>query len=89
MSILEEDIPIRTPADLVGVLREVRARIADGRLREIEGTNPLISVSSLREISDEGPWPDYFEVVVEDYQGRRYRLTAETYHGTGGSWSRI
>jgi hypothetical protein len=43
----------------------------------------------LSEIPDEGPWPDYLEAVLEDDQGHRYRLTVETYHGTGGSWSRI
>ncbi len=26
---------------------------------------------------------------IPSAQGHRYRLTVETYHGTGGSWSRI
>jgi hypothetical protein len=89
MSILEGDIAIASPADLIAVLREVRTNLAQGRLRQIDNPNPLIARSRLSDIPDEGPWPDYLEAVLEDDQGHRYRLTVETYHGTGGSWSRM
>lgn len=89
MSILERNVTISSPADLVAVLREVNACVAQGRLRELDVSNPFVPVGSLKELSEAGPWPDYIEVFLEDDAGHRYRLAVETYHGRGGSWTRL
>jgi hypothetical protein len=89
LSILERDVTISSPADLVVVLREVNAYVAQGRLHQLEVSNPSFPECSLKEISETGPWPDYIEGLLEDSAGYRYRLAVETYHGTGGSWTRL
>lgn len=89
MSILKSNVTISSPTDLAAVLREVNAYVAQGRLRQIEVSNPFILATSLEDISEAGPWPDYIEVLLEDDTGCRYRLAVETYHGTGGSWAAL
>ena len=89
MSILERNITISSPADFIDVLREINAYVAQGRLRRLEVSSPFIPVSNLEEISEAGPWPDYVEMFLEDDSGYRYHLAVETYHGAGGSWTRL
>jgi hypothetical protein len=89
MSILESNVTISTPAELVAVLREVHAYVAQGRLRQLRTANRLVPETSAKDLSEAGPWPDYIDMSFEDNAGYRYRLEVETYHGTGGSWSRF
>lgn len=89
MNVLQNDIVISSPADLVSVLREVKAHLIAGELRQVDAPNEPIISTRLVEISEEGPWPDYLEALLEDARGNRYRLSVETYHGTGGSWTRL
>ena len=89
MSILESNINISTPAELVAVAREVNAYVAQGRLRQLRTANSLVPDTSQKDLSEAGPWPDYIDVSFEDDAGYRYRLEVETYHGRGGSWSRL
>jgi hypothetical protein len=88
MSILESNTTISTPEELVAVLREVNAYVAQGRLRQLRIANPLIPETSAKDLAEAGPWPDYIDMSFEDDAGNRYRLEVETYHGRGGSWSR-
>jgi hypothetical protein len=89
MSILESNATISTPAQLVAVLREVNAYVAQGRLRQLRTANPLVPETHAKDLSEAGPWPDYFDMSFEDDAGHRYRLEVETYHGRGGSWTRL
>ena len=89
MSILQGDLEISSPPDLVAVLRELKSGLTQGSLRQIDVRDPLVPTTSLIDIAEQGPWPDYIEAIVEDTEGHRYRLTVETFHGAGGSWQRI
>jgi len=72
--------PIRTPGELSKALDVVQANVADGTLLDQ-------SEDEMRGLSDDEPWPDYIELRLRCRAcGTRFRLTAETYHGTGGSW---
>jgi len=43
----------------------------------------------INQIADEGPWPDYIELRFKQVpDGKRFKLSVETYHGAGGSWTR-
>jgi hypothetical protein len=55
MSILEKNVRIATPADLVAVLREVNAHVEQGRLRQLRVSNPLVQGSRVNDISEAGP----------------------------------
>lgn len=88
MSILESNVTISTPAELVAVLREIGVYVAQGRLRQLRTATPL-DPGLTPNLSEAGPWPDYIDMFYEDDAGSRYRLEVETYHGTGGSWSRL
>ena len=73
----------------VSVLRDVKRCIADGSLRQMKPANAPFAIDDVTSVPDEGPWPDYVEAYFEDRVGQRYKLTAETYHGAGGSWEKI
>jgi hypothetical protein len=46
-------------------------------------------IGDIRTVPDDGPWPgDIIEAYFEDQSGQRYELSVETYHGSGGSWSK-
>ena len=89
MSILESNATISTPAELVAVLREVHAYVATGRLRQLRIASPFVPEPDAKDLAEAGPWPDYIDMSFEDDAGNRYRLEVETYHGRGGSWSRL
>jgi hypothetical protein len=89
MTLLQDDVAISSPRELTVVLREVKAHLVSGSLRQIGVHIAPVPPTSLIDIPENGPWPDYVEAVLEDDQGCRYRLTVETFHGAGGSWSRI
>lgn len=78
--------PISTPADLRQAIRIVRANLEDGRLVEVEGGGP--DVVPFGSLPPEAPWPDHFQCRFACSScGTRFRLAAETYHGSGGSWA--
>ena len=85
MNILESNVTISTPADLVAVLQQVKTHITRGRLRQLTVGDP--SSPAMSDLPEAGPWPDLIDMSFEDNAGRRYRLVAETYHGRGGSWT--
>lgn len=86
---LQNRFDIRTPGELTKAIRVARANLADGTLQEIAlpANSPSVAFS---EQPDVGPWPDnvehYFRCVT---CGSGFRLSADTYHGAGGSWEPI
>lgn len=81
--------PIRTPGELSAILRELKQAMASGELEPTEPSVPsFASDTALADIPEDGPWPDYFELhFLAPNTGQRYKLSVETYHGTGGMWS--
>ena len=88
MSFPEDEARISSPGELAAVLREAKQCVAQGVLRQVKPTNAPFALDDLSTVPDDGPWPDYVEAYFEDRQGKRYKLTVETYHGAGGSWGR-
>ena len=82
---------IWSPGDLVQVLRELKQSVAEGAIRQVDFARSTLSGKiQIEDVPNEGPWPDYIEMYFEDTDSQDiYRLTVETYHGTGGSWERV
>lgn len=82
---------IRSPADLRRILQILQRAIATGTLQQLwPEDSRWVSEESVENLLDAGTWPDYVEMhFVESQTGGRYRLTAETYHGSGGWWERL
>jgi hypothetical protein len=86
VDILSFEVPIRSPADFTGLLRSVKRCMGEKTLRQIKLQNSMIDAIDIAELPETGPWPDYVAAHFEDADGKRYKLTVETYHGVGGSW---
>jgi len=83
----DEHVSIGSPQDLVGVLRQLRDLVASGALVQMNKSGTDFPSVLLADVSDDGPWPDFLDMHFSSPAGRRYRLSVETFHGTGGSWS--
>lgn len=85
---LNVEWPIRSPGELAKALRVARANLEDGTLVELEEPEALV-VQSVRDVPEDGPWPDVVQCRFGCAAcGARFELSAETYHGAGGRWSR-
>jgi hypothetical protein len=90
MNFPDVEIRIVSPSELAGLLRHAKRCVAEGTLRPVAPpADAPFARTDLAGVPDEGPWPDYIEAYFEDARGRRYKLAVETYHGSGGSWSRV
>lgn len=80
-----ERIPINRPREYCALVEQLQRLIATGALRLVRGTCELDAVSGGK------PWPGaWIEHVCEcPLCGRRFRLYAETYHGSGGAWEAL
>ncbi|WJH39410.1 hypothetical protein N7E02_21620 [Aliirhizobium terrae] len=80
-----EPRPIRVPADLTAAILSLQAAVADNRLAVL----PVHSIHAGADFSTleiHGPWEDLIQNAFQCVRcGQRYLLTAETYHGRGGS----
>lgn len=78
--------PIRLPADLTSVILSLQAAVADGRLTVLPAYSATITAPAFSSLSAEGPW---HEIIQNSFActdcGQKYLLSAETYHGGGGS----
>ena len=84
---LDIELVIRSPGELAKAIRVVQGNLSDGTLEEIEGLGSS-NAPFLSDVSEHGPWPDHMEYHFKCvWCGSRYKLTAETFHGAGGSWS--
>jgi hypothetical protein len=88
---LDVEFAIRTPGELATAIRIAQANVADGTLEPLEpqpgrllgDTPPIASINS------DGPWADFvFYLFHCPTCGTQFELSAETYHGGGGSWHR-
>ena len=87
---LTEKIEIRVPADLKRALVLAKENVASGVLKEIthfDDGRIIFHDTPFKELSTEGPWPDVFSYYfVCALCNSAYEVSAETYHGSGGSW---
>lgn len=90
MSLFAENQRIASPSQLIDFIRELKRAVASGELRQVEGGSPsTIQPLLLQDLPDTGPWPDLFELFFADTSGATFRLGVETYHGQGGTWTRL
>jgi hypothetical protein len=80
---------ITTPADLAALVREIKAAVSAGILKQVRpDPSPFATDTEIADLAEQGPWPDYLEIRFQ-VQGTavQYKLAAETYHGAGGTWA--
>jgi hypothetical protein len=81
-----EPRPIRLPADLTAAILSLQSAVADGRLAVLPAYSATYTMPAFSTILAEGPWHDIVDNGFKCTRcDRRYRLSAETYHGRGGS----
>ena len=85
---MDQRVPIRTPGELIKVVRTVRQALSDGDIEQIDA-GPMAGVIPFNELSEQGPHDD---VILYRFQcpscGQNYVLGAVTWNGTGGSWDK-
>ncbi len=85
---MDQRVPIRTPSELLKVVRIVRQALSDGDIEQIDA-GPMKGVVPFNEISEVGPQDD---VILYRFRcpscAENYVLGAVTWNGTGGSWGR-
>ena len=73
---------INSPYEYRDLVRQLLETIQQGTFRVLSGTCPLEAILTA------SPWPSDFIVHVLGCTtcSRRFQLSVETYHGSGGSW---
>jgi hypothetical protein len=87
---LHVNYAIRTPGELATAIRIAQANVADGTLQTVEPTAELPAGTSpqIESVLPDGPWDDSILYLFRCAKcGARFTLSAETYHGRGGTWS--
>ncbi len=87
---LTKEYSIETNAELKAILGIIRTELIAGTIVEAaywpEG-QIRIAQPPFFELPTEGPWPDYCEYYFRCTSCERlFRLSVETYHGTGGEF---
>lgn len=79
-------LPVALPADLKRAIRLAQESVKDGTLTVV-GAETLAGSRHFNQLSVSGPWDDVVHYVFACQAcGRRFELSAETYHGAGGAW---
>ncbi len=79
---------LQIPEQASRIVRDIIEAIEAGELAQLPDS---IGVERLQQIAEGQPWPaDFIEVNFEEpTTGKRFRLSLETYHGTGGAWQEV
>jgi hypothetical protein len=87
------DWRIFTPGDIAEAIGVVKDNLKDGTIVESSYWPDAvlrIENQAIGEVPEKGPWPD---VMIYYFQCRRcgqlFKLSAETYHGSGGEWKPV
>ena len=83
---LPDDVSFATVAEFKKWLLTIQAKVALGEIKQSPGSSQFATNVSVLDVKVEGPWPDYIEWHFESASGaKRYKFTANPYHGSGGS----
>lgn len=89
---LSDTIRIREPRDLTGVINMAKDAVTRGLLEQVDDAPDAATTVETVSISDlgaDGPWHDFFTYRFRCTSCRQtFQLSAETYHGSGGVWSK-
>ncbi|WP_288130692.1 hypothetical protein, partial [Microbulbifer sp.] len=88
---VNQEFRIRTPKDLEKAIRVVVANLSDGTIRESKYWPQRVlnccDSGDFTDLANGKPWGDIVDYYFECPKcNQLYHLTAETYHGSGGSW---
>ena len=90
---LRQIVEIRSPADLEKAIHVVRDNLQDATITESSywpASEIQIRIAAFSDVSPRGPWED---VLIYYFQRpackQMFKLSAETYHGSGGSWEPV
>lgn len=85
-----QSFKITLPRDLTKAIKVVKDNIAVGTILESDywpTKHIKIELEPFSKVNAEGPWGDYLEYYFECSRcGQLFRLSAETYRGSGGGW---
>lgn len=85
-----EVFKISLPRDLSKAIRVAKANLADGTIVESKfwpRQYAALTTQSFTNVPDKAPWDDVLEYYFECPSCHQlFRLSAETYHGSGGTW---
>jgi len=85
---MNENVRMRTRGELFKAISTIKQAVADGDIEEIDA-GPMKGLTDFRDLSEKGPWDD---LLVYRFRcpdcGQNYVLSAETWHGSGGSWGK-
>jgi len=81
---------IALPKDLKNVIALVSENISNGILKEAAPKNNVVRQPPFTALVAGEPWEDIVSYTFECQTcGQRFALGAETYHGSGGSWTPV
>lgn len=88
---VNQEFRIRSPRDLERAIKVVADNLKDGTIRESAYWPPGIlnccDSGAFSELAKGRPWGDIVDYYFECPEcNQLYHLSAETYHGSGGSW---
>jgi len=85
---MAQNVRMRTRGELFKAVRVIKQAIADRDIEEIDA-GPMKGVVEFKDLNEEGPLDDLllYRFRCPDC-GENFVLSAETWHGTGGSWGR-
>ena len=87
---LTDDVSFATVEEFKNLLSTLKGKVSSGELREYKIDSPFATEKSILDVDVDGPWPDYIEWYFESANGlRRYKFSANPYHGSGGRWQAI
>jgi hypothetical protein len=90
---LRAPFPITSDAALRNAIRVVHDNLKDKTLVEVHyapGAVVPLRPSKFAYLQPDGPWDDFLAYYFACTAcGQPYRLSAETYHGSGGSWEPV
>jgi hypothetical protein len=85
---LDEYVRFNTRGDLFRAISTIRQALSDGDIKEIDA-GPMKGVVAFNDLSEAGPLDDLLLYRFRCSEcGQNFVLGAETYHGSGGSWSK-
>ena len=87
-----DDTPIRSAAELRAFIIKLKESVASGTMQQYWPADaPFATETKITDINETASWPtDYLEwYFLLTTSKKRYRLSAETYHGVGGNWKRL
>ncbi len=87
-----DDENVLGPDELRVLIARLKKSVESGEMQQWWPVDaPFATGIKISDIDENSSWPaDYIEwYFISSKDNRHYKLTAETYHGAGGHWTRI